>query len=103
MEPNDFQDMHNAFLKYLEEHDCHGKTLFHHPAAVEIYMVKYVRNQINPTFTSFYDISIDEIKSTYRLLQESDAWEQEIKLKTWKTRLKAIDHFISFRQEYRNH
>ena len=40
MEPNDYQDMHNAFVKYLEEHNCHGKTLDHHPTAVENYMVK---------------------------------------------------------------
>lgn len=91
--------MHKAYVSYLEEKcNLHGKTLIHYPDSVEKYIPRYIRKYLNPRFTSFYLLDIDELKKIFEQLQRSHKWENELKRKsTWNLRLKAIEYFISFR------
>lgn len=91
--------MHEAYVNYLEEKcNLHGKTLIHYPDAVEKYMPRYIRKYINPNFDSFYSLDIASIKKVFELIQNSTDWEKEFSYKTWNLRLKAVEHFISFKE-----
>ena len=91
--------MREAYVKYLAEKcHCKGKTLIHYPDAVDKYIPRYVRTHIDPEFNNFYSMSVDNIKIVFNQLQNSNEWENEMQRKTWNLRLKAIEHFISFRK-----
>lgn len=89
----------NAYVNYLSE-ECgfHGKTLIHYPDAVDKYMPKYIKSYLNPNFKDFYSITVGGIKSLYIQLEKSKDWEKEINYKTWNLRMKAIEHFIAFKE-----
>ena len=86
------------FAKYLEECGLSGKTLEHYPKAVDNYIPTYIRKYINSNFEYFYDLEVENIRTIYNQLLNSNYWEQEIKYKTWKLRLKALEYFISFKE-----
>lgn len=84
------------FARYLEKCGLTGKTLEHYPNAVDSYIPQYIRKYIKPEFACLYNLNTDELKDIYEQLEKSHYWEQEIKYKTWKVRLKALEYFISF-------
>lgn len=91
------------FAKYLEECGLTGKTLDHYPTAVDNYIPKYIRKYINPDFECFYDLKAENVRAIYEQLVKSNYWIQDIKYKTWKVRLKAIEYYVSYieKQEFK--
>jgi len=87
-----------SFRKYLEGCGLSGKTLIHYPKAVDVYIPIYIRKHIDPNFECFYILKVEDIKVIYNQLEKSDYWEKEIARKTWKLRLKAIEYYISFKE-----
>jgi len=68
------------------------------PAEGKTLMTFTIRKYINPKFDCFYKLKTVEIKEIYHQLLESEYWEKEIKYKTWKVRLKALEYYISYRE-----
>lgn len=89
---------YKEYAQYLEKCGLSGKTLVHYPDAVDNYIPAYIRKYINQKFDCFYKLKTVEIKEIYHQLLESEYWEKEIKYKTWKVRLKALEYYISYRE-----
>lgn len=96
MEQQEQRVCNENFAKYLAKCGLTGKTLEHYPKAVDNYIPQYIRKHIRTEFTSLYNLNTDELKDIYEQLEKSHHWEKEIKYKTWKVRLKAVEYFISF-------
>ena len=100
MKQDKFLTCYDSFAKYLEDCGLKGKTLTHYPNAIDRYIPAYIQKYVNPDFDSFNDTNVEELRTLYKILEKSNYWEKEIQHKTWQLRLKAFEHFISFKEKY---